>query len=219
MIPLFRRGPSVPPALPSLVWTDSALATNDATTYVFAGRNLGVAEGRSLVVAALHAVDFAALTVNAATIDGVSATVLATATRGLSTTALVAAVVPSSTTGAIAVTWSGGAFRCGCGVWAVYNLDSTTPTDTATATGGTSPVSASIDVEADGVVIAAASMVNGSGSATWTGVSEDYDFVGENPNECYSGAGDIFADAQTGLSISAAVSGTGFASIAAVALR
>lgn len=62
-------------------------------------------------------------------------------------------------------------------VYSLYGINSNTPFDTATATGGAT-VSGSIDYPANGVLISVAmpaSVNSGGPTSTWTGATEDYD--------------------------------------------
>lgn len=190
--------------------TDNVLSTSDLTTYSFAGRSIGTAAAGRLVVVAVHTGDTADNTLASGTIGGVAATVIGTsrANDGVvwACTGLMYAVVPTGTTATIEVTWSAATFRCYIGVFAVYDLTSTTPHDSnVTATGDPCDISG-IDVPAGGVAIAAASVydaTNSSPTFAWTNLTERYDATGEGVNEGYSGACDNFAAAQSSMTITA----------------
>jgi hypothetical protein len=81
----------------------------------------------------------------------------------------------TGTTATVAFTTSGTAIRAGVSVWAVYDLTSTTPTDTAVGTGD--PISLNVDTTVGALVFAAAMGASAASTTTaiWTGLTENAD--------------------------------------------
>jgi hypothetical protein len=114
------------------------------------------------------------------TIDGQSATVVVAA--GISSTAMAGiaisdAVNSSSATGDIVITAPSLTQSAAIHVWAVTNLVSITPTDTATVT--VDNTNMSLDILADGLCFAVATQIGSTATCTWTGATERADMVGE----------------------------------------
>lgn len=175
------------------------------TTYTFASQNFGTAfSGRYLVAYFAHRAASAGITGSSATIGGVGATKLSTVTNGNGCGELWGALVPTGTSGTTSITWSGGVARCVTGLWSLANLLSTTPTNTYTSTA--SPLSVSANISAGGVALAGAYSNSGT-TATWAGLTENYDNI-TTASTMSSGASLAFASAQTGLTISCTGSST-----------
>lgn len=190
----------------SLAFLQATGSTSDLTTYTFSSQNLGTAASdRYIIVAASCRKADPAATLSSATIGGVSATIIHQSTRGGNTVALFAAAVPTGTTGDIVVTWSTGVLRCGIGAYRVTGSDATTYHDRDVGTEVNNPI-ATIDVPAGGFAIAAGYNA-GNTTATWSGVTEDYDTTVESNN--YTGASDTFGSAQTDLAITFTPSAAG----------
>lgn len=180
---------------PTLTFTDSAIDNSGLTNYSFAATNLGTASVDRYIVVAVGVRHTTARTINTVTIAGITATTLVEISGvGQQSCGLYIASVPTGTSGTVAFTLSGAASRAGIGVWAITNLVSATPSSTGTST-NTTTTSASVNIPANGIVIAANYGV-GSSSGTWTNVTEDFDNLLTGPN-CFSGASDVFTTAQT----------------------
>lgn len=176
--------------------------TGDAsglTTYTFASQNFGTASAdRYLVAYFAHRAVSAGITGSSATIGGVAATKLTTVTNGNGCSELWGAAVPTGTSGTTSITWSGAVARCVTGLWALTGLLSTTPTNTYTSTAN--PLSVSANISAGGVALAGA-YNNATTTATWAGLTEDYDNT-TTASTMRTGASAAFATTQTGLTIS-----------------
>ena len=184
----------------SFASSDGRGVAPNASSFTFSGVALGTAaSNRHIVIAALTATASAA-DANSVTVGGVSASLVVRASGGDNSRAeLWIASVPSGTTGDVVIVWSSAKDRCGYAAWAMYGA-SASASDTATD-GDTSP-SFTIDVPAGGYLIAAAVPSAGSvATATWTGVTENFDEVMLN-NTTQTGGSDAFAAAQTGRTVS-----------------
>lgn len=149
-------------------------STTNASSYTFTSSDIGTDTNRSLVVVAVHTGSGG--TVDTVTIGGVSATRISGTGGGLNV-ALWAASGVSGTTATIVVTTPSTADRCLIGVYALYNLISTTVVDfdSTFALSGSTSLNRTIDVKAGGVIIAMASSNATGRTFTWTGVTEAYD--------------------------------------------
>jgi hypothetical protein len=168
----------VPPATVSYRATAGDAGNN--STYTFSSVDIGSAASNRYIVAAVLNSSAGASNLTSATIAGVSATILKAAYGGGSSdiaATLIGASVASGTTGTISVTFSTGQVRCAIGVWAVYGLQSTTPV--ATASSIVNPASFSIATQSGGIVIAAGNSGDSAGTASWTGVTERFDYATE----------------------------------------
>jgi hypothetical protein len=187
----------------------------DGTTYTFAATPIGTPSGNRYIVLGVTPT---ATSVTGVTIDSGGGAVAATllhsiAGGGASFANIYILSVPAGTTADIVVTVVGG-FRCGVGVWAVYDCLATAA-DTASADTANT-MSDTINCPAGGAIIACA--IHGqSGLMTWTGLTERYDVLQE---VSMSGASDTFATTQTGLTITITYAGVTAAHIfSAVSLQ
>jgi hypothetical protein len=150
LMPVFISG-----ALPSVTRTATGSQNTAASTHTFASLSLGAAGRRHIVVTVGY---FGSVTVTGCTVAGVSATQLAATSVLTVKTAIYIVSLPTGTTGNVVVTLSGVGGGCHVGVYALYNLRSATPVDTATnaVNGGvpTYTLGLDADVAARGVVVA-----------------------------------------------------------------
>jgi len=211
-------GPVDAPAA-SVVYIGENADGTDRTTYTFTAEPIGTAAAGRRVFVAAQTVDNDNATIVSASIGGVTATIHASATQVLASAVIFSAVVPTGTTADIVFTWSAEVFQALIGVWSAYDLIRSTPSDTATATGTTGPLSLNTDVEAGGILLAAASALSLT-TVDWTGLTEDYQVVGSGGgSNGFGGASDDFADAETPQTVSVSFSGAGGSSGAAVSWR
>jgi hypothetical protein len=183
---------------PSVSYRTSSLSTINNTDYTFNSIDFGSASGRSLVVVCVTGTR---VPDNTSTIGGVAATVTAGIDPGTAASSIMYAVVPSGSSGTVFVDFASAGVnvsRCGIHVFAVYNLDSTTPTDTATDSSESGDLASTIDVSASGILIACGSKDNNT-TSSWTGVTERFDSQSEGTHTCgdYTSTG----SAETGRAI------------------
>lgn len=173
---------------------------SNLTTYTFATQNLGTAAGGRYIAVGIGARGTnSGLTISTVTIAGVSATETIQVTNSASSnnvSGIYIAAVPTGTTGDVVVTFSVGVLRCAIQMYRLVGIDSITASDTGTST-ALDPTT-SIDVPAGGVAIGAANCSNAT-TATWTGITEDYD----SQTEAWTGSSafNTFASVQTGLTV------------------
>jgi hypothetical protein len=194
----------VPPPVKSLVYTGggSIAGTGIDSSLTLTAQPIGDADASRYVIAA--AALQSASSDPTATIGGVAATrhaIFRNTGTQKSMVAIYGALVPAGTTADFVISGSN-IYGLGLGLWAAYNLDSTTPTDFYQNGTG----SGSIDVEADGFAIAAlCKRVSGAVSHTWTNITEQYDrnLTGIDTFAHDTGADTgILTSAATGLAIS-----------------
>jgi hypothetical protein len=199
----------------SVEYGSSANSSANASTYTFSGLTFGAASETRYIAAAV-AWRSAGNTndISSVTIGGVTATLVGKArniggTNGVSGAHIYIAAVPTGTTGTVVVSLSETAVRAGVSVYALDGLDGATASATAIDDTGTSALSATINPPADahaigilfhgisgsrmssahGDLSAGSQSVNASisgSNATWTGLTEDYDFLLESTNGNYS---------------------------------
>lgn len=190
----------------SLAFQSQYNDSGDLSSYTFSGAALGTAAATRRIVVAVGVANSTPPTVTALTVAGVSAASpvaqLGAAGAFRVSSSIWIADVPTGTTGDIVITLSGASFRCGIGVWAVYDLASSTATATGSSTSSTA--SENVNVSAGGVLIGySCSFTSGSArSYTWVGPTEDFDVAFDSNNHSNSGASAAYASAQSPLAIS-----------------
>lgn len=185
----------------TISFLQTANTGSNLTTYTFSSQNLGTADANRYIIVAVCArsSDGSDRNLNSVTVGGVSATVNANSMFSGNTVALAVAAVPTGTTGDVVVTFSGGMGNCGIGLYRALDLSSTTAFDSATASDA-DPISANIDIQANGVCVAIAKTDNTAPQCTWTNLTEDYD-TADGGGNCMSAASDEFASTQTNLNV------------------
>jgi hypothetical protein len=172
---LIGFGAAAGASTPTLTYVTSTANTTDGTTFTFSSHSIGTAASDRLVVVAVSARDSSGSDViTGVTIDGNAATSVAASASSASPTAIFSRSVPSGTTADIVVSVGSSFAACVIHVYTITGLSSTTAVDTLTSVNGSSDPTGTIDVSADGVLIAVAQS-QATTTATWTGVTEDYD--------------------------------------------
>lgn len=191
---MLAAGPSGPAVV---TYVTNRVSTANQTIYTFSASNIGAEDAsRVVVVGVFGNGNFTARTISGVTLGGVSMMPIVDAGNVAVPLGLFALAVPAGTAADVVVTFSGGVVDAGIGIWSLTNLQSATPTDTDADTTASSPATVSIDVQADGVVIALTGE-DTSGSFTWSGITERYDAVVETTIARHSGASDAYASAAT----------------------
>jgi hypothetical protein len=178
----FTRGGG---AAASVSYRANYSSTTDASTYTFTASDIGTETNRSAIVIAVHTTSNGPSSV---TVGGTGATQINTTGATLITSLWRVSGVSGTTADIVVNIGGGNATRCLIGVYALYNLRSSTPVDNSTTStlSGTS-LTRTISTVVDGVIIGAAS-ANASGRTyTWTGATENYDTVIETASS-FSGA-------------------------------
>ncbi len=197
----------------SVSYVNTYTDTTDQTTYTFSGASIGTASGDRIVIVTIGSRANLARSISSVTIAGVTATAIATAndtSGGADIAAMYAAAVPTGTTGNIVVTFSAAMLRCAIGVFAMTGASGVTPHATMTDnTISTGVFTGTIDCPANGAIVGTAfGSGNGSQAATWSGITEDFDTQPETTSNNVSAAHANFSTAQTGLTVSATITGT-----------
>jgi hypothetical protein len=213
------RGPEPPAGTLAATTLGHVEDTADATTYngaPFQGLALGAAAADKYIVMPIGIRAAGSVTISSATFDGMTGTALTSAavnTTGGNTSLvqwfLFDARANSNTTGDLSVVLSGGATRC---MIAWVSTAGGTPTFSAASTDTTisaSPsgnMTASLNVPANGVALAASFNVNAtSNSYAWTGLSTEICDHAVEASVVWSAAFQNYSAAQTPLSITAAI--------------
>ena len=196
---------------------------SDLTTYTFAGAAIGAANPRRSIIIGITNSGGTLRTLNTVTVDGVSAQAIfeqqytGGGDFGCRFWGVQLPDTNTNTTGDIVLTFSGSITHCVIHVWAVYNLQSLTALDTAADTGVNVTASLNLDVATSG---AAFGLINGnaSGSGSWLGLTLDSNGVTETVGS--SAASAVFAGPETNRTITADMTGTQTAQVAAsISLR
>lgn len=152
--------------------------TSDLTTYSFAGAAIGPEGNKTVAVVVTGGDPATAFGVSSMTIGGVSATELVDfeGVGRLTNTAIYALGSVTGTTATISVTWSEAITEMQICVFALYDLNSATPTNTVSGfTTGGAALSLDSNVDALGVVVGGCSTAAASQTHTWTGLTERSD--------------------------------------------
>lgn len=188
--------------LPSYAYVTSDSKTTDATSFTFAGTSIGTAGPNRLVVVASAMRSTSSNSYSSVTIGGSAAAAAVEQNAVQTNVGLHALLVPSGTTADIVVTMTGTAARCVIGVYALYNLASTTAA--ATAYDATYTLALSLNTQPQGIVLATA-YCGGSTSEVLTGVTQDYKLSPEGAN-CI-GASVLCTAAETPRTVTCAITG------------
>lgn len=188
--------------LPSYAYVTSNSSTTDASSYTFAGTSIGPAGPNRLVVVASALRSGASNSYSSVTIGGSAAAAAVVQDAAQTNVGLHALLVPSGTTADIVVTMTGTGGRCVIGVYALYNLASTTARATASSTAAT--LALSLNTQPQGIVLATA-YCGGSSSEVWTGATQDYKLSPEGAN-CL-GASVLCTAAETPRTVTCAITG------------
>jgi hypothetical protein len=201
-----------PPPPPSVSFLQLTEDPADLTNYSFAGVNFGAADVTRRIICAVHfGRSTGATTISSATIGGVAATIhvnLSGTQHGLG---IISALVPTGTSGTVTVNLTGASDRCAIGTYRAVNETSSSPHATASDTSVTSGLlSTTIDVPANGWVIAGAARTQAGATFTATGFTDAYNsYWAEAAGVARHGGFASGLAAQTGRTISSLSSNTG----------
>lgn len=193
----------------SIVHTHSVALTTNLTTYTFSAASLGTAAtGRRILVAAGSNTGNSPHTAISSVTVGGNAT---TAVSGLNLVSSAMAAgffiltLDTGTTGDVVVTMGEASRTAGIDVWAIYDLESSTPTDTASSQ--VNDPSGDLDISAGGVAVGYVvyEPPTTAASTSWTNLTENDDLDWGESNRSQSGASANFSTAQTALTITAAI--------------
>lgn len=190
----------------------------NTATYTFASMDFGAADSdRCLIVTFTGRKGGAATTISGVTIGGVTATEIVQYSNSDSNSdisGLYSAIVPTGTSGDVVVSLNDTLVRATGALYRAVGVDScTTPYDFDSD--GSADPTTSLNVPAGGFAVAAA-LSNSNSSATWTGLTEDFDGTLES-FVTYTGASEEFVSEQVGLTITADFASSGTTPVAVFA--
>jgi len=195
---------------PVLTYLGSALNASSSNIYNFSSQPLGNPSPTRVIVAAFSGVLGATFSYSSSTLAGISGSYInlsyvVSGSANISTV-MSQAVVPTDTTGTIQVVWNKSIARCAMSLWAIDGLQSTTFNSTNfSAIIGSGALDLSLNTQINDVIIAATTAFNNN-SATWVGLTENYDDVfGTSRN---SAASAIATSTETPRTITATIGGT-----------
>jgi len=184
---------------PAITFIGSTDQITNGITQTYTSHSIGTASSDRLVVVGIASQCSSNATISGLTIGGVSATLVANAADLRLPVAMFSLLVTSGTTADIVATYSSSQNTSTIGVWTITGLSSTTAHDTGSSLA--LPPTDTLDIPAGGVAIGVAGQNDSTGTFSWTGLTEDYD---QQPESLISsGASDLFASQQTGLTITA----------------
>ncbi len=189
----------------------AAQTGTNVVTWTFTGASIGTAATGRRVLVAISATDNGiTMNLTGVTIGGNAATIIAQSSvnTNAALTAFAVLQVDAGTTADIVVTFDAdAAYSCAIQVYALYGLSSSTPADTATASGTTSTTpSGSLDCPAGGAIFGVVSWRDPgvTTTTTWDLTTEDLDtYVGGGQGHSASMAHQSYVAAQTALSVTA----------------
>src|SRR6202049_122170 len=162
--------------------TSPAPTFGSASTFNFAGTNLGTAIGTSLVVVVVHGWDTPGdgRKLSSASIAGVGATihvnVVGTSAAVQDASCAIISATTVSASGTISLTFSAAVVACGIDVYRLNNLVSATPTATASnTTGSGTSLSTTINIPGNGVLIQGISLFANAVNPSLTGSGSTQD--------------------------------------------
>lgn len=208
MFPVAARGQTSgnqPVVSASAYIDDDSLNEADLSTYTFAARAIGVSASPRAVLVCIYGSAVASRTISSVTIGGVAAAAVVSASAGtfVLCAMYIATIAGDVATADVVVAWSGVMQRCHIHPFNLTNLNSNTPTDTATDNIQSSGLMSTntLDISAGGCAVG---FVGSGGvvSWSWVGLTEAHDASSR------SSANDNFASAQTNRTISAQSSDT-----------
>jgi len=176
---------------PSVAFTDSAYDSTNTTSYTFSSMDIGAADDDRYVYACVGSSNtvVSPLTFQTVTIGGVSATQLgasnADPANNLQPYAIYVAKVPSGTTADVVVTLNSSPANCAVALYRAVGVG--LGYVDLQSDNGSSPNSVSVDVPANGFILAHGNKNGETIRVTMTGVTEQYDFGGENDMAIFGG--------------------------------
>jgi len=176
--------------------------STDATSYTFSSEAIGSPKENRVIALCIGSRSAGSTTVSSVTIGGVSATKQVeyrNLTSGTTLANIWTAEVPTGSTADIVVNFSGSVYRCGVGIYRIVGISSQVPYSSNGATAN----NVSINMNTPNVEAAVIAMctTNADGSTTWTGLTEDCDFIMDG-NRIMSTASDLSEIEETPKSIS-----------------
>jgi hypothetical protein len=202
-------------ASPGISFITSLPDDTNLSTYTFSAANIGAADATRIVVVTAHGSSGSGNALTSATIAGVSATIVGQVeTLSHVRSVIISARVPTGTTGDIVLNFAGAYSRMVVGVYRIVNADFTADDVQSDGSQGTTTRSVTLNVPANGVVIAADASQTAVADSTWSGVTEDFDTSCEALDQCTGAHGGPFA---TNASKSVQVTHTGSTDSAMIA--
>jgi hypothetical protein len=202
LMSFYLEASSLPPK--AATYVTSVTNATDLTTYSFSAVNLGSIALGGYAVIAVHASGNNTGAISAVTVDGNVATELVKVSG--STQAAVAGfyIYPAASLSSANIVVTMGALksRCAISIWRVTGISSMTPFHTASAFSDASVSTGSISINTTASGILLSSVIRGgaqSGTATWVGATEAYDFNAETT--IVSGASVIGTSNATGTTV------------------
>lgn len=193
---------------PKMQFINSYVDPNNFTTYTFSSVSFGEPTNRSLVVVYVSGHDQNSRSISSVTIGGVAATEVTASSAGIMCGGLYQAYV-SGASGDVVVTFSGECDAAGVGVWALYDLQSTTASSAASNASTSTSVAVNVNTLANGFLIAGGAARTGTTRTySWTNATERFDATYTGSNSGHTGADFDTTTAETPRAITVTASGS-----------
>lgn len=184
-------------------------SATDLSTYTFSSVNFGTASAARYLICAINGRTLdgtsSGSVISSVTIGGVSATINTQVQNSGNIVGIATALVPTGTSGDVVVVFAETMTNADIALYSADGLTSATALDTGTSTASNG--TATLDITGGGVGVAIAKNDDGSLTATWTGLTEDYDEADANTNDI-SGASVALGSADIDRTITCTWSGT-----------
>lgn len=167
----------IPKPLPTVTFIGSSLDSIDRTTYTFNVDVGTITETTLLVMGCMGEDSIEYHDFTAASIGGTSATLAVSTGGDLLPSAVYYREVNSGGTLAFSFTVSSTSWplrRGAVNIWKIENYQSASPYSSDSQTGTASSLTGTVDIPDGGIVISTA-IANGTGTVSWTGLTEDHD--------------------------------------------
>lgn len=191
----------------TVLYTANAVTTTSTTTFTFSSLAIGTAGSNRVIVVTIHSQGGSDTDKPTnVTVGGTGLSEIVSNEGSDSNFAVIwAGAVSTGTTGNVVVTWPASRDRCGVGVWAVYDSD-TSAHDTLVSSAV--PGTGTIDCPDGGVIIGGYTISSSaSRTFTWAGIDENYEHTMQWALTA-TGASKAFETAQTGLTVTCTPSGS-----------
>jgi hypothetical protein len=173
LIPFSVGGATVSVPDATISYTAHAESSTDLTTYTFSSQAIGTAAANRTVIVGMGYHDASAVSISSVTIGGNTSSANTIATDASFGSSFHEYDLTTGTTADIVVTFSGGATRCGIGVWAAYGIGASD--DTSNVGGPTEATD--INISAGGVAIGHSINHNNTAIAAWTNMTKRFDDI------------------------------------------
>jgi len=176
---------------PTITHTDYTFDEVNRSVYTFSSQAVGTA-GSNRDVAVCVTLRGNSTSPTSVTVGGTNLSQAVSSIASSDVAEIWIGAIPTGTTADVVVTFSASQSRCAVNTYAIYDLVSTTPSDTATSSAD--PASLNMDIPSGNSIALGCAYTNTTSDATWTGLTEDNDSSDHGGNFA---ASDAFSSSET----------------------